>query len=174
MRLHPRGRPQMTSHVRRRREVVQQLPSATARVLRWIRRRRSPVQVRLRPRSVGWTWRPGSVVHRPTCSHPPEHPVDAHSGDASGLSRDASTQVAASATMPSHVDGGGHPSDPDSWGPAHAVPRVPSALATMAPRRCAHGARVCDEARARREGTRMRRLSCVERAVSVSSPGPPE
>ena len=129
----------MTSHVRRRRKVAQQLSSATTRVSCWIRCERGPVHVRLAPRPAG---------------------------DASSLSRDASTQVAASRTMPPHEDGGGRrPSDPDSWGSAHAVPQVPSALATRAPRRCARGARVRDEERARREGTRMRRSSRVKRAI---------
>ena len=166
----------MTSHVRRRREVAQQLPSATTRVSCWIRRGGGPAPVRLSPRSIGWTWRPGAVAQQPTLGHTLEHPVDAHAGDATGLSRDASTQVAAaSRTVPPHVVVGGHlPSNPDSWETAHAVPRIPCGSATKAPRRCARSARVRDEAQTRREGARMRRLSCVERAMSISRLGPPE
>ena len=165
----------MESHVRHRREVAQQLPSATTRVSYWIRRGGGPVQIRLNPRPVGWTWRPRAVAHRPTRGHTPEHSVNAHAGDAGGLSRDASTQVAASRPVPPHVDVGGcRPSDPDSWGPAHAVPRVASALATRAPLRWARSARVCDEAQTRREGTRMRRSSGAGRVVSINRLGPPE
>ena len=99
----------MTSHVRRRREVVQQLPSATTRVSCSIRRGGGLVQLRLSRRPVGWTWRPGAIAQQPTLGHILEHPVDAHAGNASGLSRDASTQVAASRTMPPYVGVGGLP-----------------------------------------------------------------
>ena len=152
----------MESHVLHRREVVRKLPIANASVYRWTQRG-GGLPVRLGPRPVGWTRMPWSVAHRPTLGHILEHPVDANPGDASGLSRDASTQVATSRTVPPHADDGGH-----------AVPRVPSAVATRAPRRCAHGARMRDEARARRESTRRRRSSCAERAVSVSRRGSPE
>ena len=156
----------MNAHVCRRRRVAQQLSSGTTRVLCWIRRGGIPIHVRLGPRPVGWTGRPGLVTHRPTRGHPPALPIGAHAVEASGLSRDVSTQVAASRTLPPHVGVGGRPpSHLDSGGPGHAVPQVPPDSATRASRRCARGARVRDEAHVRREGTRRQRVSCVARAI---------
>ena len=106
------------------------------------------------------------VTHRPTRGHPPALPIGAHAVEASGLSRDVSTQVAASRTLPPHVGVGGRPpSHLDSGGPGHAVPQVPPDSATRASRRCARGARVRDEAHVRREGTRRQRVSCVARVI---------
>ena len=99
----------MNAHVCRRRRVAQQLSSGTTRVLCWIRRGGIPIHVRLGPRPVGWTGRPGLVTHRPTRGHPPALPIGAHAVEASGLSRDVSTQVAASRTLPPHVGVGGRP-----------------------------------------------------------------
>ena len=140
----------MNAHVCRRRRVAQQLSSGTTRVWCWIRRGGIPIHVRLGPRPVGWTGRPGLVTHRPTRGHPPALPIGAHAVEASGLSRDVSTQVAASRTLPPHVGVGGRPpSHLDSGGPGHAVPQVPPDSATRASRRCARGARVRDEAHVR-------------------------
>ena len=84
----------MESHVLHRREVVRKLPIANASVYRWTQRG-GGFPVRLGPRAVGWTWMPWSVAQRPQLGHPVEQPAYANAGDASGLSRDAATQVAA-------------------------------------------------------------------------------
>ena len=119
----------MNAHVGRRRTVAQQLSSGTPRVWCWSRRGGSPSHVRLGPRPVGWTGRPGLGTHRPRRGHPPALPLGAHAVEGNGLSRDVSTQVAASRTLPPHVGVGGR--QPDAapargcrWPPAGRCPRT--------------------------------------------------